>query len=55
MKFAIKAEVRSPRAATFAFDAQKTMYREDMLRKATGSSSSRARTKEGRASSRAAW
>jgi len=27
MKFAIKAEIRSPRAATFAFRAQKTMYR----------------------------
>jgi len=27
LNFAIKAEVRAPRAATFAFDAQKTMYR----------------------------
>ena len=26
MTFAIKAEVSNPRAATFAFDAQKTMY-----------------------------
>ncbi|MGE5208137.1 MAG: hypothetical protein ACM3KL_02275 [Alphaproteobacteria bacterium] len=26
MMFAIKAEVNNPRAATFAFDAQKTMY-----------------------------
>ena len=26
MPFAIKAEVRNPRAETFAFDAQKTMY-----------------------------
>ena len=26
MKFAIKAEVRDPRAKTFAFDRQKTMY-----------------------------
>lgn len=27
MTFAIKAEVRDPRAKTFKFDAQKTMYR----------------------------
>ena len=27
MNFAIKTEVRAPGAATFAFDAQKTMYR----------------------------
>jgi hypothetical protein len=26
MAFAIKAEVRNPRAKTFAFTAQKTMY-----------------------------
>jgi hypothetical protein len=26
MAFAIKAEVRDPRATTFAFTAQKTMY-----------------------------
>ena len=45
--FAIKTEIREPRAKMFAFAAQKTMYGGKHIAKATRSSSSRARTKAG--------
>jgi hypothetical protein len=36
MRFAIKAEIRAPRAKTFTFDAQKTMYRGKQIEKGDG-------------------
>jgi Transposase DDE domain len=55
MAFAIKAEVGEPWAETFAFTAQKTMYGGKRIAKATRCSCSRASTRAGPASSRAAW
>ena len=51
MTFAIKTEIREPRAETFAFEAQKTMYGGKHIAQATRSSSSRARMKAGPVSS----
>ena len=54
MAFAIKAEIGDPRAKTFTFTAQKTMYGGKHIAEGEPFSCSRARTRAGKASSRAA-
>ena len=51
MAFAIKAEVRNPRAKVFVFTAQKTMYGGKHIAKGDAVLSSPARIRVGKASS----